>query len=448
MDSPLYERIAAKFEIADLRAQQDEIKDLRKSAYAIFNAAGFPSTKQEEWRFTNMYPYLKDDYVLEDRDSPLSEEEFKQAAALIARYQEDMHTSLKGTHKGAYRIVMINGRINEELSAFPDGDQIKIKCGAAAMSDATFLKYCGKIVRPEGKPFAALNTALFTDPLLLEVPKGTQVDKPVHILHLWLAPRNPIWVNPRSLFVLQPEAGLEVVETMLTDASDQPVFVNGVTEIEVQENAVFHHYDIQQVKRKGLRIVQQTESAQKRNSNYSNYTFTFPGSDIVRNTLALHLNAPNLESHLYGLALTSGQQLVDNHTEVHHKFPHGESNQLYKGVLLEKSKVVFNGKILVYEDAQKTNAFQQSNNILFSDHATVDAKPQLEIFADDVKCSHGTTMGQLDKDALFYLQSRGIGEASALTMMVNAFAFDVTQKIKNETLRVYLNRLITAEMQA
>lgn len=386
--------------------------------------------------------------MLGETETPLSGEEFEQAAALIARYQDELHASLKGTHKGAYRIVMINGRLNEELSSFPDKDQLKVEYGSAAMSDEAFLKYFATIARPEGKPFAALNTALFTDPLLLVVPEGTQVDKPVHILHLWLATREPVWVHPRSLFVLEPGSGLEVIETMLTDEGGQPVFANGVTEIEVQKNAVLHHYDIQQVKRKGLRIVQQTESAQERNSNYSNYTFTFPGSDIIRNSLVLHLNAPDLESHLYGLALTAGQQLVDNHTEVHHKFPHGESNQLYKGVLLEKSKIVFNGKILVYEDAQKTNAFQQSNNILFSEQAAVNAKPQLEIFADDVKCSHGTTMGQLDKEALFYLQSRGIGEAAALTMMVNAFAFDVTQKIKNETLRVYLNRLITQEMQA
>src|SRR5690606_35628456 len=151
-----------------------------------------------------------------------------------------------------------------------------------------------------GKPFAALNTALFTDPLLLEVPKATQVDKPVHILHLWLASHNLVWVNPRSLLVLHPESGWEVVETLLTDEADQPIFVNGVTEIDVQQNAVLHHYDIQQVKRKGLPIVPQTESAQARNSNYSNYTFTFPGTDIVRNNLVLHLDAPDLESHLYG----------------------------------------------------------------------------------------------------------------------------------------------------
>jgi Fe-S cluster assembly protein SufD len=153
-----------------------------------------------------------------------------------------------------------------------------------------------------------------------------------------------------------------------------------------------------------------------------------------------------VECHLYGLYLASGQQLVDNHTEVHHKYPNGESNQLYKGVLLDKAKAVFNGKIYVYPDAQKTNAFQQSNNILFSDKATVNAKPQLEIFADDVKCSHGTTVGQLNKEALFYLRSRGISEESAKNLLVNAFAFDVTQKVQNASLRTFLERLIAKKM--
>jgi len=213
----------------------------------------------------------------------------------------------------------------------------------------------------------------------------------------------------------------------------------------VEQQAYLHHYDLQ-TGRAGMRFVQRTEAAQLKHSNYSNYTFTLPGADFVRNNLVLHLDAPDLESHLYGLYLAAGSQLVDNHTEVHHKHPNGESNQLYKGVLLDKAKAVFNGKIYVYPDAQKTNAFQQSNNILFSDKATVNAKPQLEIFADDVKCSHGTTVGQLSGDALFYLRSRGISEDSAKNMMVNAFAFDVTQKIKNEALRVYLERLVMQKM--
>ena len=212
------------------------------------------------------------------------------------------------------------------------------------------------------------------------------------------------------------------------------------------KNAHCHHYDIQ-TGQNGLRIIQRTEATQQTNSTYNNYTFTFPGTDIVRNNLTIHLNEANLESHLYGLYLTAGTQLVDNHTEVHHKFPNGESNQLYKGVLLDKSRGVFNGKIKVYQDAQKTNAFQQSNNMLYSNDATVNAKPQLEIYADDVKCSHGTTIGQLSEEAMFYLRSRGLGMASAKKLMVNAFAFDVTQKVKLDKLRSFLEQKIQQTIQ-
>jgi Fe-S cluster assembly protein SufD len=239
---------------------------------------------------------------------------------------------------------------------------------------------------------------------------------------------------------------MDLIETNLADNQTHHVFVNGVTEIALATQAQFNHYDIQ-TGRENMRFVQRTEATQQKHSNYSNYTFTLPGSDVVRNTLNLHLDQAETESHLYGLYFAGGKQLVDNHTEVHHKFPNCESNQLYKGVLAGNSKAVFNGKIYVYEDAQKTNAFQQSNNILLSDKATVDAKPQLEIFADDVKASHGTTVGQLDKEALFYLKSRGIGEQSAKNMMINAFAFDVTQKVKHEALRKYLEKLIASKMQ-
>jgi Fe-S cluster assembly protein SufD len=223
--------------------------------------------------------------------------------------------------------------------------------------------------------------------------------------------------------------------------------VNAAAEAVLAEQAVFQHYDIQKAS-SNLRIVQRTEVAQKKHSNYSNYTFTFPGASFVRNNLALHLNDADVESHLYGLYLSADTQLVDNHTEVHHKMPRGESNQLYKGIVMDKSRAVFNGKIFVYQDAQKTNAFQQSNNVLFSEQATVNAKPQLEIFADDVKCSHGTTIGQLNKEALFYLKSRGIGEAQAKQLMVKAFAYDVAEKIQIESLRAYIESMIEMEMES
>ncbi|MDP4255615.1 MAG: SufD family Fe-S cluster assembly protein, partial [Bacteroidota bacterium] len=190
------------------------------------------------------------------------------------------------------------------------------------------------------------------------------------------------------------------------------------------------------------RLIQHTTVRQKRQSLYNNFTVTLPGSELVRNELHVRMEEEYSESHLYGLYLTGGRQLVDNHTLVDHQKPSCQSNELYKGVLLDQSTGIFNGKIYVHKDAQKTNAFQQNNNLVIGDKATIDSKPQLEIFADDVKCSHGSTVGQFSEEALFYLRSRGIGEQTAKGLLINAFAFDVTEKIRTPALRSHINHLI------
>lgn len=445
LETPLYESLVAKFEIAALQAGSQELKDLRNEAFSIFKQLGFPSIKNEEWRFTNVFPFVKENYELEVVDSSLTKEEFEKTAALVAAHTEEIQQSLKGEHKGAYRLVIVNGKINKELSWMPEGDTLQILPLEAAEEKPAFQKHFGKIASIKDNAFAALNTALYHDGLYIEVKANATPDKPLHIINVFLSAAD-VLLQPRHLFVVNKGASLEIIETIIADDTSNKILVNGVTEIAVAENAHFHHYDIQ-TGRAGMRYIQRTEATQQQHSNYSNYTFTLPGADFVRNNLALHLDAENMDTHLYGLYLSAGTQLIDNHTEVHHKFAHCESNQLYKGVLMDKSKAVFNGKIFVYQDAQKTNAFQQSNNILFSETATINAKPQLEIFADDVKCSHGTTIGQMNKDALFYLQSRGISEQNAKNLMVKAFAFDVTEKVKIPAIRTYLEQCIEAVMQ-
>jgi Fe-S cluster assembly protein SufD len=445
LETPLYESLVSKFEIALLQGNDDRSRTLRQEAFQTFKTLGFPSIKNEEWKYTNVLPFLKDNYIAENTPVASGTGYFQQAAKLVSAHLEAVQNSLKGEHKGAYRLVTLNGLIVPELSVLPSSSEIRVLPLSEATDQPSFEQHFGHIARWEDNAFVALNTAMYSDGLFIEVGKNTIPDKPLHIVNVLLSD-TPVFVQPRHLFVVNAGAQLEIIETTISDDTTIPVFVNGVTEIAVATGAHFHHYDIQ-TGRNGMRFVQRTEATQERHSNYSNYTFTLPGADLVRNNLVLHLNEADLESHLYGLYLSAGTQLIDNHTEVHHKMPRGESNQLYKGVLLDKSKAVFNGKIYVYEDAQKTNAFQQSNNILFSDKSTVNAKPQLEIFADDVKCSHGTTIGQINKDALFYLQSRGISEATAKNLMVNAFAFDVTQKVKIPALRTYLEQLIAVEME-
>lgn len=444
LETPLYERLSAKFEIASLQSGTDAMRALRQEAFDIFKTLGFPSIKNEEWKYTNILPFLKDHYEL-GGTTELSREEAAKTAILIAEHLDNVQNALKGEQKGAYRLVCVNGRINKDLSVLPDAAQVRILSFAEAQQLPNFRQHFGKIALVREAAFTALNTALHTDGIFIEALKGVTLEKPLHIIHVYLND-GPTMVQPRQLVVMHEQAQLQIIETALHDQSNQPILINGVTEIYVAAQAHLHHYDIQ-TGREGMRIIQRTEASQQKHSNYSNYIFTLPGTDFVRNNLSLHLDDAELESHLYGLYLTAGKQLVDNHTEVHHKHPHGESNQLYKGVLMDQSKAVFNGKIYVYEDAQKTNAFQQSNNILFSDKATVNTKPQLEIFADDVKCSHGTTVGQINDEALFYLRSRGIGEQQAKHIMVNAFAYDVTQKVSIHPLRIYLEKLIAAEME-
>ena len=448
LESPLYDSLYAQFEIVSLQTEEADIKVLRDKAMRSFNHQGFPSIKNEEWRFSNVLPLVKTNYeVCADKNSEISEENYLLAKQLIKEHSAAIIPVLKGETKGAYRLVTINGRIYKDLSFLPESDKIVIKPILEASKEAGFKKHFGKIVALDKNPFASLNTALFTDGIYIELASNAVLDMPIHIIKVKIAENDALY-HPRNLFVLNKNAQMDIIETHISSKErDQQMLINSVTETALEKQAVFNHYDVQKGNR-FIKKIQRTEAAQKKHSNYNNYTFTFPGSSFTRNNLSIHLNEEEVESHLYGLYLTDGEQLVDNHTEVHHKFPRGESNQLYKGILMGKSKAVFNGKIFVYEDAQKTNAFQQSNNVIFSDEATVNAKPQLEIFADDVKCSHGTTIGQLNKDALFYLQSRGIGEASARKLMVKAFAFDVAEKIKIPALRTYVEHLIAEEMSA
>lgn len=438
LESPLTESLAAQFDMLMLQ-NQDSTKTYRAGAMEAFRKLGFPSIKNEEWRFTNILPLVKTAYDL-TRNETLSDTDITKASTLIETAYKHLFTKDE-----AYRLVIINGVFAEGLSHLPAQEGLFISDIKEATDQPAFREHFGTVLNIRDNAFAALNSALYQDGIFISVGNNVAVEKPIHIIKVILSQQATLQQS-RDLFVLGKNAELNVVESYVTEIA-APVFLNAAAEAVLAENAVFNHYDIQKSDAH-LRIVQRTEAAQKKHSNYSNYTFTFPGAGFVRNNLALHLDDADIESHLYGLYLTAKDQLVDNHTEVHHKMPRGESNQLYKGILMDKSKAVFNGKIFVYEDAQKTNAFQQSNNVLFSEQATVNAKPQLEIFADDVKCSHGTTIGQLNKEALFYLKSRGIGEGQAKQLMVKAFAFDVAEKIKLPALKHFVEAMIEAEMES
>ena len=270
------------------------------------------------------------------------------------------------------------------------------------------------------------------------------LETPIHIIHISSANQNTI-INSRNLIVVESNAQAKIVESYETVDSNAKVFNNALTEIVVEENAIVDHYKIQDEKGFGY-LLSTTQAIQKKESVFSTNTFTLSGS-LVRNNLTIVLDGEYIESHLNGLYLTNGNQVVDNHTLVDHQKPNCNSNELYKGIIEDKSSATFNGKIYVRKDAQKTNAFQSNKNILLSDDGTINTKPQLEIYADDVKCSHGTSTGKLDADKIFYLRARGLSEASAKKLLMHAFASEVVDTIKIAALREYVEEKISKRFE-
>lgn len=421
----LYEELINSFD--DIATEDNSlVRAARQKGFESFKKLGFPTRRNEEWKYTNITPFLQEQYSL---DGSLKGD----YASLI--------TKAEVPSLDAYQLVLVNGQLQDkgQLAQLPSF--IKVLPIAEAAEDQEFANHFLKGTDIDNFPFAALNTALFKTGLFIEISPNAVLEKPLHLVQIFSAENNS-FIQPRNLIVVRRSAQLSIIESVVSENSASKIFVNSFAEVFVEENAICDHYVLQTAEA-GVRLVTGTEISQKRHSVYSNYTFSLPGAELIRNNLHLALDESETESHLYGLYLGAGNQLIDNHSLVNHKMPHCNSNEIYKGVLTENSTGVFNGKIFVQQDAQKTNAFQQNNNLLLSDKASINSKPQLEIFADDVKCSHGSTVGQLSKEAMFYLQSRGIGEQKAKALLVNAFAFDVTEKIKIPALEEHVNHLIT-----
>ena len=425
-DTPLYEDVLNGLEALTDTVSANESADLRNTrrrAFEDFRESGFPSIRNEDWKYTNLTRFLKDQYAL------------KVPVVAVPTKLIDMAWI---PDFDSYTVVLVNGAWKRELgSALPAG--VELLSVAEAKQDPDLAAWFGQDAKD--RFFTALNTAFFTDGLFIRVKAGATPDKPLHIIHAYTAGTN-LMVQPRHVWVINERAELKVVESVVTAAGEAHIWANSRTEIVLHRDAKLDHVVIQNAAG-GTRLVNYTTVRQKRQSLYNNYTLTLPGADLVRNDLQIRLEEDHTETHLYGLYLAAGQQLIDNHTLVDHQKPNCFSNEHYKGVLLEQSTGVFNGKVYVHQDAQKTNAFQQNNNLVIGKKATIDSKPELEIYADDVKCSHGSTVGQFSEDSLFYLRARGIGEAAARALLINAFAFDVTEKIKHSAVETHVNRLIS-----
>ncbi|EFK59830.1 FeS cluster assembly protein sufD [Sphingobacterium spiritivorum] len=425
----LFQQLVDGFQEQKNASETVALTKLRQDAFDKFRQVGFPTVKNEDWKYTNVHSLVNKTYVL-NPDVDIDGLDFSKADI------PDLD---------AHRIILVNGQYVLAFSSLEEEIGLTVKPIDDAAQEGNFSAHFAQYADKTQNPFVALNTALYTSGLYIDVAKGKALQKPIHIVHVATGAED-FFTQTRNLIVLEPNAEAEIIESFITLDGSAKNVQNKVTEIVVQENAKLQHYYLQ-VSASVSHYLNHTEVYQEKYSLYNNYNCNFPGASFVRNDINVRLDAEYVESHLYGINLTADNQFVDNHTVVDHMKPHCESYEWYKNIPQDTSTAVFNGKIFVREDAQKTNAFQQNNNMLIGDKSTVYTKPQLEIFADDVKCSHGCTMGQFDNDALFYLRARGIGEESARLLLVHAFAFDVTTRFSNPVVRQYVENLVDAGLR-
>ena len=403
----------------------------RAQAIEYFQKKGLPSTKQEEYRFTPLTRALEKNFAWNKLTT----------SSTLVSVQEYLIPDLN-----ANVVVMINGVYSSSLSRIisPSNEVIITSLKDAFQSHKDIVEtYFNKVYSAEQDVFAALNTALWREGVFIYVPEGSTVEIPVLVLHINEASDQPQINHTRILGVLEKGSQLSVIEKS-DSIGKQPVFHNFTEEWVVSEKAHLEYCKIQNDENNHYQITN-TVIHQHSTSLLNTFTLTLAGQ-LIRNNLNIIIDGEHCESHFYGLYLLNGNTLADNHTVVDHRKPNSFSNELYKGIMDGNSKGVFNGKIFVRPHAQKTNAFQSNRNILVSDHASVNTKPQLEIWADDVKCSHGCTSGQLDEEAMFYLRSRGISAPTAQAMLLYAFAREVLTPIQNESLKSYLDQLIAERL--
>ncbi len=399
---------------------------LREQAMQSFLKQGIPNRKSEEYKYVNVELMLKDNFNF-STDKTISSEQISTLKIL----------------DDAIQIVLVNGKFNSSLSKvsnLPKGLLIGSLAAVAKSNNSIFEKHYSKYADVNTDVFIAMNTAMAIDGVFVHISKGAVIEKPIHIIHISTSNENLI-TNSRNLIVVEENAQTKIIESFETIDSKAKIVNNALSEIVVDASANVQHYKIQN-ENEWCNLINTTQVIQKKQSVFSTSNFTLAGA-LVRNNLNIVLDDENIESHLYGLYLTNGNQVVDNHTLVDHRKPNCNSNELYKGIINDKSSATFNGKIFVRKDAQKTNAFQSNKNILLSDDGTINTKPQLEIYADDVKCSHGTSTGKLDEDKIFYLRARGLSQESAKKLLMHAFASEVVDFVKIEELKNYIESKIS-----
>jgi Fe-S cluster assembly protein SufD len=397
------------------------LEDLRARGAASFTQLGVPTVREEEWRFTNVSPLASIDFVLAEPISGVAERlnGFPYADAPV-------------------RLVIVNGRFDATLSrtkGLPSGVRGGSLASAITEHADVVQRYFGQLADFTNRSFAALNTAFVQDGAFLYVPDGVVVDPPIHILFVSGAEVVKGMSHPRTLIVAGAGSQVRIVESYV-GAEGSTYFTNAVSEVFASDNAVVDHYKVQRESFEAFHIAS-LHAHTARSATFSSHSFSL-GGRLARNDVFAILDGEGGECTLNGLYLADRDRLADNHTTIDHAKPHCASHEVYKGILGGTARAVFNGKIIVRPDAQKTDAKQTNRALLLTDGATINTKPQLEIFADDVKCTHGAAIGQLDDDAIFYLRARGLTYSEARDMLIHAFAGQILERVQIEPLRLGL----------
>jgi Fe-S cluster assembly protein SufD len=428
----LKEKLVSSFMAFEERIDvQSDLHDVRVKALKNFENKGFPTKKEEAWKYTSLNAILKNDFsVFPKQENAI---EFKEVKKY---FLHEIDT---------YKVVFIDGVFSSFLSSTTH-DGIDVCLMSSALNKPKYKmvidNYFNQIASKD-ESLTSLNTAFANEGAYINIPKSKVADKPIEIMYFSTGKEAALLVQPRNLIIVGENSHVQIIERHQS-LNENAVLTNSVTEIFAQKRAIVDYYKIQNDNLEA-NLIDNTYVSQKMESTVSVNTFSF-GGNLTRNNLNFYHYGERIVSHLNGITIIGDSQHVDHYTLVRHEQPNCESHQDYKGIFTDRSTGVFNGKIFVEKEAQKTNAFQKSNNILLSDKATINAKPQLEIFADDVKCSHGCTIGQLDESAMFYMQQRGIPKKEAKALLMYAFSNDVIESIKIPELKKRITKIIADKL--
>ena len=428
----LKEKLVSSFMAFEERIDvNSDLHEVRTSAIKNFENKGFPTKKEEAWKYTSLNSVLKNDISV----FPKNENNIE-FADVKKYFLHEIDT---------YKVVFIDGVFSSFLSSTTH-DGIDVCLMSSALNKPKYKmvidNYFNKIANLD-ESLTSLNTAFANEGAYINIPKSKVVDKPIEIMYFSTGSEAALLVQPRNLVVVGENSHVQIIERHQS-LNENPVLTNSVTEIFAQKRAIVDYYKIQNDNLEA-NLIDNTYVSQKQETNVSINTFSF-GGNLTRNNLNFYHFGERIVSNLNGITIIGDKQHVDHYTLVQHSTPNCESHQDYKGIFSDRSTGVFNGKIYVEREAQKTNAFQKNNNILLSDKATINAKPQLEIFADDVKCSHGCTIGQLDETAMFYMQQRGIPKKEAKALLMYAFSNAVIESIKIPELKQRITKIIATKL--